>query len=95
MSRLTYNRVKELLVRAGKSNIELAEYMGVKEQTVSSWCTNSNQPEVETLFKISDFLEIEAGELLSPKRELKEVKKKKSKKPKKAPDQVKGKKKKK
>jgi putative transcriptional regulator len=94
MSRLTFNRIKELLVRTGKSNIELAEYMGVKVQTVSSWCTNTNQPEIKTLFVISNFLDIEAGELLTPKKELKEVKRK-SKKSKKTADSVKSKKKKK
>jgi putative transcriptional regulator len=71
MSRQTFNRIKEMLARKGKTNIDLAEYMGVNSRTVSSWCTNTNQPEVETLFRISDFLEVEAGDLLTLKKDLK------------------------
>lgn len=74
MSRQTFNRIKELLAKKGKTNIELSEYMGVNSRTVSSWCTNTNQPELETLFRISDFLEVEAGELLTLKKDLKSTK---------------------
>ncbi len=63
-----------MLVRHKKSSVALAKYLDVKTQTVSSWCTNTNQPSVETFFRISDFLGIEAGELLTPKKELKIVK---------------------
>jgi transcriptional regulator with XRE-family HTH domain len=77
MSKKTFNRIKELLARAGKTNQELAEFMGVHEQTVSGWCTNQNQPECGTLFKISDFFGVEAGELLTLKKDLKGVRGKK------------------
>ena len=76
MSKFNYNRIKELLAKNGRSNIELAEFMGVTEQTVSSWCTNSNQPELPTLYKVADFLEVEPTELLTAKKDLKEMKKK-------------------
>jgi transcriptional regulator with XRE-family HTH domain len=79
MSKLTYNRIKGLLANAGKTNLELAEYLGVHEQTVSGWCRNKNQPEYDTLFKISDFFGMEAGELLTLKRDLKPVRKAKEK----------------
>lgn len=76
MDKLNYNRIKELLARQGRANTELAAYMGVRVQTVSGWCTNSYQPELPTLFKIADFLEVEASELLTAKKDLKAGRKK-------------------
>jgi len=70
MSELTFNRIKELLAKKGKQSTELSEYIGVTTRTVSTWCTNKNQPPVETLFQIARFLEMEAGELLTLKKDL-------------------------
>lgn len=77
MSKHNYNRIKELLAKYGRSNIELAEHIGVTEQSVSGWCTNLKQPEVEKLFRIAKFLGVEAGELLTAMDDLKDLKKKK------------------
>ena len=71
MSGLNFNRVKELLAKKGKKNKELSAFIGNDSRTVSQWCTNSSQPTIETLFKIADFLDVEAGELLTSKKELK------------------------
>ena len=38
--------------------------MGVKPSTVSKWCTNSSQPDVASLLKIADFLEVDIKELI-------------------------------
>jgi transcriptional regulator with XRE-family HTH domain len=77
MSKHNYNRIKELLAKRGRKNIELAEYVGVTEQSVSGWCTNLKQPDVEKLFRIAEFLGVEAGELLTAGKDLKDLKKKK------------------
>lgn len=77
MDKFNFNRIKELLAKYGKTNIDLAAYIGVTEQSVSAWCTNSKQPEVEKLFRIAEFLGIEAGDLLTVKKDLKEIKRKK------------------
>lgn len=70
MKQLTYNRIKEFLAKYRKTNIQLAEYVGRHEQTVSGWCTNNSQPDIGTLFKIADFLNVEASELLTPRKDL-------------------------
>ena len=70
MSELSFNRIKELLAKKGRQSTELAEYAEVTTRTVSTWCTNRNQPPVEMLFKIAEFLEMEAGELLTLKKDL-------------------------
>lgn len=59
-----YNRIKIVLLENEKSNIWLAEQLGVSRTTVSKWCTNDNQPTVETLFKIAEALGVEVCELL-------------------------------
>jgi len=59
-----YNRIKIVLIEQEKTNIWLAEELGVSRTTVSKWCTNDNQPSVETLFKISETLGVLVSELL-------------------------------
>jgi transcriptional regulator with XRE-family HTH domain len=76
MSSSNYNRIKELLAKKGKRNVELAKFVEVDPRTVSSWCSNSSQPEYDTLFRISDFLEVEAGELLTLRKDLRIIGKK-------------------
>lgn len=59
-----YNRIKIVLLEKEKTNIWLAEKLEVSTTAVSKWCTNRNQPTVETLFKIAEVLGVEVCELL-------------------------------
>ncbi len=61
-----FNRIKAVLAEKGKTNLWLAEKMGMNKTTVSKWCTNSMQPTVETLFEIAQALDIDVRELLVP-----------------------------
>jgi transcriptional regulator with XRE-family HTH domain len=70
MDTVNYNRIKELIVRKKVTNKILADQLGVSTNTVSSWCTNSSQPSVETLFKIARVLNVDASELLTPMKDL-------------------------
>ncbi|QHS61247.1 helix-turn-helix transcriptional regulator [Chitinophaga agri] len=63
-SRRRYNRIKIVLLEKEKTNIWLAEQLGVSSTAVSKWCTNRNQPTVETLFKIAEILNVGVCELL-------------------------------
>lgn len=63
-SRKKYNRIKIVLLEKEKTNIWLAEKLGVSSTAVSKWCTNRNQPTVETLFKIAEILNVGVCELL-------------------------------
>ena len=58
------NRIKGALADAGKTNIWLAEKVGRDPVTVSKWCTNTSLPDLSTLSKIADALEIDVRELL-------------------------------
>jgi len=68
MSKKQFNRVKAVLADKGKSNKELAELLGLSEQTVSLWCTNTRQPSLEVLYDIAEVLDIDVRELLVPNK---------------------------
>ena len=52
------NRLKAVLADAGQTNKWLAEQLGKNPVTVSKWCTNTSQPDLQTLAKISDLLKV-------------------------------------
>ena len=60
------NRIKIVLVEKGKTGKWLAEQLGKSNCTVSKWCSNSIQPDLQTLDKIATLLEIDRRELLNP-----------------------------
>ena len=57
------NRIKMVLFEKKKTARWLAGEMGVTPSTVSKWCTNSSQPDVATILKIADLLEVDIREL--------------------------------
>ena len=59
-----YNRIKIVLLEKEKTNLWLADKLKVSKTTVSKWCTNDNQPTVETLFRIADVLDVSVCDLL-------------------------------
>ena len=58
------NRLKAVLSDAGQTNKWLAEQLGKDPVTISKWCTNTTQPDLQTLSRISDLLNIDIRELL-------------------------------
>ena len=57
------NRLKLVLVEQKKTSKWLSEELGGNPSTVSKWCTNSSQPDIETLAKISRLLEVSVEDL--------------------------------
>lgn len=58
------NRIKGALADAGKTGVWLSGQLGKELVTVSKWCTNTTQPDLQTLAKISELLNIDIRELL-------------------------------
>lgn len=58
------NRIKGALADAGKTGVWLARQLGKDLVTVSKWCTNTTQPDLQTLAKISERLKVNIRELL-------------------------------
>ena len=57
------NRLKLVLVEQKKTSKWLSEELGVNPSTVSKWCTNSSQPDMETLARIARLLNVGAEDL--------------------------------
>jgi transcriptional regulator with XRE-family HTH domain len=62
------NRIKGVLADKDKTNLWLAEKLGKNKSTVSKWCTNDQQPTLETLFDIAAVLGVAVCELLVEKQ---------------------------
>ena len=58
MTHKELNRLKLLLVEKKKTGLWLAEQLGKDKTTISKWCTNSSQLDVECLIKISMLLNV-------------------------------------
>ena len=58
------NRIKVVLVEKKRTNKWLAEQLGKDPGTISKWCTNTMQPNLETLVEIAKCLDVEPGDLL-------------------------------
>ena len=59
------NQLKLVLVKKKKTNKWLAEQLGVNQTTVSKWCTNTIQPDLMTLKKLSELLDVSVSEIIN------------------------------
>ena len=65
------NRLKVVLVEQGKTGKWLAEQLGKSNCTVSKWCSNSIQPDLQTIDKIATILNIDRRTLIEPSKKKK------------------------
>ena len=64
MANKKINRLKIVLVEKEKTNNWLAEQLGKDKATISKWCTNTYQPDINTLMHIALLLDVDVSELL-------------------------------
>jgi transcriptional regulator with XRE-family HTH domain len=60
------NRLKVVLVEKEKSGKWLADQLGKSTCTVSKWCSNTTQPDLQTLARIAQLLKVDTRDLLMP-----------------------------
>lgn len=60
------NRLKVVLVEQGKTGKWLAEQLGKSNCTISKWCSNSIQPDLQTIDKIATIFNIDRRTLIEP-----------------------------
>lgn len=65
---MNINRIKFVLAEKNRTNKFLAESLSVDPSQVSRWVTNRQQPNLETLLKIANALEVDIRELLQPSK---------------------------
>ena len=59
------NRLKVVLAEKKRTNKWLAEQLEVNPATVSKWCTNSAQPDIQTFIRIAGLLDVEVEDLFN------------------------------
>ena len=64
------NRIKVVLVEQQKTGKWLAEQLGKSTCTVSKWCSNTIQPDLDTLDKIATLLYVDRRELIAPSKQI-------------------------
>ena len=58
------NRIKIVWVEKNKTARWLSQQVGKNACSVSRWCTNASQPDLETLFRIAELLNVDVRELI-------------------------------
>lgn len=58
------NRLKVTLVEKERTGKWLADQLGKSTCTVSKWCSNTTQPDLQTLTKIAQLLQVDIKDLL-------------------------------
>lgn len=64
------NRIKVVLVEKKRTSKWLAGELGKDPATISKWCTNSSQPDLQTLTKVAQLLDVDICELLNKTEKL-------------------------
>lgn len=59
------NQLKIVLAKKKRTNKWLAEQLGVNQTTVSKWCANTTQPDLQTLKRITELLEVNIQDLIN------------------------------
>ena len=59
------NRLKVVLAEKKRTNKWLAEQLSRDPATVSKWCTNNAQPDIQTFIKIAKLLGVQVEDLLN------------------------------
>ena len=57
------NRLKTVLSEKNRTSRWLSKELDVDPTTVSKWCTNSSQPDILTLLRIANLLDVEVKDL--------------------------------
>lgn len=66
MSPKKINRIREILEEKGLKNKDLIIHFKIKKETVSRWINNKQQPTLNTLNDLAEFLQVDIRELLYP-----------------------------
>lgn len=67
MKILVPERVKELMAENGYNQTQLAEKIGVKQNTVSAWLLNKKQPSITSLWLLADHFGVDIDYLVGRK----------------------------
>lgn len=58
------NKIGDILREQGRTNKWLAGKVGKSQVSVSRWCRNTQQPDLETLYRVANILGVPVSDLL-------------------------------
>lgn len=64
MANKELNRLKVVLAEKKRTNKWFSKQLGKDKTAISKWCTNTCQPDLENLMKMTILLEVDVNELL-------------------------------
>lgn len=56
--------ISELLKKQNRTQLELAEFLGVTQATVSNWCTGVKMPRMDKIDHICEFFNVKRSDLM-------------------------------
>lgn len=62
------NRIKVVLVERKRTSKWLSEQLGKDPATISKWCTNTSQPDLVTLTRVANLLDVDVRQLIIKKK---------------------------
>ena len=66
---LIAERIKDLMRESGLNQVALAEKVGVKQNTISSWLCKKKEPCINSLWLLADYFEVSIDYLVGRKND--------------------------
>ena len=70
INKIIAKNINKYLNSRNKTQVDLADYMGVSQATVSNWCKGIKTPRMDKIDKICDFFNCKRSDLMEDKTEV-------------------------
>ena len=67
MKILVVERIKELMNEQNLNQVQLAEKIGVKQNTISAWLLGKNEPSITSLWLLADYFNVDIDYIVGRK----------------------------
>lgn len=67
MKIIVAERIKELMKENGLNQVRLAEKVGIKQNTISSWLNGKKEPSITSLWLLADYFDVDVDYLIGRK----------------------------
>ncbi|MFR6641449.1 MAG: helix-turn-helix domain-containing protein [Christensenellales bacterium] len=67
MKIIVAERIRELMKENGLNQVRLAEKVGIKQNTISSWLNGKKEPSITSLWLLADYFDVDVDYLIGRK----------------------------